>query len=83
MKAKSIVIIAILLLAVVGAYFGLSSLSIIGNDTIETYPGSTCSVADDCYDYFLSIGFPQDKLDEQLTTLQFVCENKVCGVASK
>lgn len=84
MKTKSIIIIAVFILAIAGAYFGISSLSLIGEGESVMYPDVECSTVDDCYNYFAD-GMTRNELDASLAeeNVEFICVSNICGVQTK
>lgn len=78
MKAKSIVIIAIILLAVVGAYFGLSSLSIVGTGDKIIMP-YTCHSAATCEQSILDAkAGSQEDINNFKLIYNIQCESDKC-----
>jgi len=85
MKGNTILTIAVIAILIgVGAYYGVSNLSVIDEREVTEWPEATCNVDADCIQWALDQGISQAELDESLKTSDVYCGNQnYCLARSK
>lgn len=83
-KVGTGIIVVLLILGLIGAglYFGITPNlgQVIGQDTLD---GTSCQVAQDCYNSALNQGVTATDMDEFNQLAEYVCVSNVCGIKEK
>ncbi len=73
----------IILLILLGTYFTLSSLNLVGGEKVMLEDLGSCNTENDCYDLLINKGVLKLDLDDALDSSELICENNQCGVILK